>query len=160
MKLYHGSNVSVSNPNILVTNKTSDFGPGFYTTSSYKQAKNWSFLKASRQDKGSPTMSIFEIDESIIKKHLSVKEFTSPTEEWLDFVVDNRTNKYKGIKYDLVIGPVADDKTITVVQAYMRKTLTKEIAIQLLEPQNLDDQYAFLTTKALKYLTYKGSESL
>lgn len=38
MILYHGSNVQVSMPKILVTNRMLDFGAGFYTTSNRQQA--------------------------------------------------------------------------------------------------------------------------
>jgi hypothetical protein len=40
MKLYHGSNVEVKEPNILVGRRTLDFGQGFYTTSDYNKQKN------------------------------------------------------------------------------------------------------------------------
>ena len=41
MILYHGSNVQVSTPKILVTNRMLDFGAGFYTTSNRQQAVKW-----------------------------------------------------------------------------------------------------------------------
>lgn len=40
MKLYHGSNVVVSKPEILVSDRKLDFGTGFYLTSSNEQAQN------------------------------------------------------------------------------------------------------------------------
>ena len=43
MKLYHGSNIAVSKPEILVSDRKLDFGTGFYLTSSSEQArKNFS----------------------------------------------------------------------------------------------------------------------
>ncbi|MCL1990741.1 MAG: DUF3990 domain-containing protein [Defluviitaleaceae bacterium] len=53
MKLYHGSNMAVKNPRILTALHTSDFGTGFYTTSSFAQAKRWSKIKTRRRRKGS-----------------------------------------------------------------------------------------------------------
>ncbi len=41
-ELYHGSNVAVCTPEIRKTLHTLDFGTGFYTTSSFEQAKKWS----------------------------------------------------------------------------------------------------------------------
>lgn len=41
MLLYHGSNIEVSNPQILETDRRLDFGKGFYLTSSFEQAKRW-----------------------------------------------------------------------------------------------------------------------
>ena len=40
MILYHGSNVEVREPKIIVSNRTLDFGAGFYTTSNKEQAEN------------------------------------------------------------------------------------------------------------------------
>ena len=34
MKLYHGSNMQVPNPQILISDRNLDFGVGFYLTSS------------------------------------------------------------------------------------------------------------------------------
>lgn len=42
MFLYHGSNMQVITPKILVTNRMLDFGAGFYTTSNKEQAVKWS----------------------------------------------------------------------------------------------------------------------
>ncbi|MBP1541139.1 MAG: DUF3990 domain-containing protein [Prevotella sp.] len=41
MKLYHGSLLVVDSPKILVPNRTLDYGKGFYTTTSFEQAKKW-----------------------------------------------------------------------------------------------------------------------
>ena len=41
MKLYHGSLEIVSVPEIRIPNRTLDYGNGFYTTSSFDQAKKW-----------------------------------------------------------------------------------------------------------------------
>ena len=41
MLLYHGSNIEVSNPQILESDRRLDFGKGFYLTSSFAQAKRW-----------------------------------------------------------------------------------------------------------------------
>lgn len=40
----------------------------------------------------------------------------------------------------------------------MSGRFTKDVAVQLLEPQNLTDQYAFLTEKSLRALRFEGSE--
>lgn len=44
MLLYHGSNIEVSNPQILESDRRLDFGKWFYLTSSYEQAKRWAEL--------------------------------------------------------------------------------------------------------------------
>lgn len=41
MTIYHGSNVKVEKPEILVRGFYKDFGYGFYCTNFEKQAKRW-----------------------------------------------------------------------------------------------------------------------
>ena len=41
IKLYHGSYLEIQNPRILTPVRALDFGAGFYTTSSFNQAKTW-----------------------------------------------------------------------------------------------------------------------
>ena len=89
-----------------------------------------------------------------------VLRFASANEDWLDFVVANRKELPLESKYDLVIGPVANDSTLPVINDYMAGVYPKRIAIELLLPQNLTDQYAFLTEEALTYLHFEGGDSL
>lgn len=42
--IYHGSNVSVPHPKILINGYYKDFGYGFYCTNLAKQAKRWRLL--------------------------------------------------------------------------------------------------------------------
>lgn len=153
--LYHGSNVDVRNPKILVTNRMLDFGPGFYTTSNVEQAKRWAELQAHRRMKGIPTVSMYAYDEDAVKK-LSLLCFQKADGDWLNFVAQNRRGIYRGPKFDIVIGPVANDNTMTVISDYMAGTINKDTALILLLPQKLADQYAFLTAKGLSALKYMG----
>ena len=41
MRLYHGSLEKVEAPRIIPSEHTSDYGTGFYTTTSYEQAEKW-----------------------------------------------------------------------------------------------------------------------
>ncbi|MBQ8637625.1 MAG: DUF3990 domain-containing protein [Lachnospiraceae bacterium] len=43
--IYHGSNVAVPNPKILINGYYKDFGYGFYCTNLEKQAKRWALTK-------------------------------------------------------------------------------------------------------------------
>ena len=143
MILYHGSNIGVTEPQIIVSNRALDFGAGFYTTSSEDQAIRWAKLQALRRGKGVPTASV-----------LSVLRFPSADGEWLRYVTDNRKSVYSGEKYDIVIGPVANDNTMPVISDYMAGIINEETALILLKPQKLADQYAFLTWKGLSMLHY------
>lgn len=156
MKLYHGSNIEVHEPKIIVSNRTLDFGAGFYTTSNLEQAKRWAYLQSIRRKTGNPTVIIYEFDEQLAEKKINILRFTSSGKEWLNFVVENRKGIYEGKKYDVIIGPVANDNTIPVISDYMSGNISEETALILLLPQKLTDQYAFLTVKGLEFLKVGG----
>ena len=159
MTLYHGSNVLVSNPKILVTNRMLDFGAGFYATSNREQAEKWAKTQTIRRENGSPIISIFDFDEEVLQD-VSILKFDSANREWLRFVADNRKGMYIGKKYDLVIGPVANDNTMPVINNYMSGMIDEETALILLKLQKLSDQYAFLTEKGISVLKFDGGKKV
>lgn len=155
MILYHGSNVKVEAPRIIISNRTLDFGAGFYATSSEQQATRWAKTQTLRRGKGIPTVSVYEFDEEKAKK-ISILRFREANAQWLNYVTENRKAVYCGKKYDIVIGPVANDNTMPVINDYMAGVISEETALVLLKPQKLADQYAFLTWKGLAALRYMG----
>lgn len=159
MLLYHGSNTQVEKPQIIISNRALDFGSGFYTTSDKTQAERWAKLQALRRKKGTPVLSVYEFDEERAKD-LTILRFMSADRSWLDFVTQNRQTMYVGEKKDIVIGPVANDTTMPVLADYMAGMISEEIALILLKPQKLSDQYAFLTQNSLRCLKYLGGEEL
>lgn len=48
--------------------------------------------------------------------------------------------------HDIIIGPVADDQTINTIGIYFRGLITAKMAIELLLPYKLKDQYCFKET--------------
>jgi hypothetical protein len=157
MILYHGSNMQVDKPRILDRLRALDFGAGFYTTSSREQAEKWAGVVTKRRQTGVPTISSYSFDENV-SAGLKILKFDAPDGDWLDFVVANRKEQPVSIGYDLIIGPVADDSTLPVIDDYADGRYTKDEAIRRLLPQKLTDQYAFLTEKSLSFLTFRESE--
>lgn len=41
MRIYHGSIEIVAKPELRKSNRTLDYGSGFYATTSYRQAEDW-----------------------------------------------------------------------------------------------------------------------
>lgn len=154
MILYHGSNIAVENPKILISKRLLDFGSGFYLTSDFEQAKKWANRTAARRECGEPVVSVYELDE-IAFKSLSVLTFSSANREWLDYVSTNRTDASFSDDFDAIRGPVANDQAIRTVNNFLKGYLPADMAIALLLPQNLKDQYAMKTENALKTLTFK-----
>ena len=154
MILYHGSNVVVKEPQIIKSKRLLDFGTAFYLTSDFEQAKKWAVRTAARRAEGVPTISVFSINENEIEKLHSLT-FAGADKEWLRYISLNRTDKSAQDSYDLVIGPVANDQAIRTVNNYLKGYFDEDIAIKLLLPQNLKDQYAFKTEKSLSILEFR-----
>lgn len=153
MKLYHGSNVEVRNPKILESDRKLDFGTGFYLTSSYEQAEKWAILTAKRRGEGRPIISVFEYEDNK-SSELNILKFENADIEWLRFVSGNRNNQSTKNDYDIIIGPVANDKTMPVISLYFTGVYSEEDTIKRLLPQKLQDQFVFKTEKSLKQLNY------
>lgn len=156
MILYHGSNVAVDKPRILDSDRYLDFGSGFYTTTNKDQASNFAKKVVQRRG-GMPLINVYEFNEDDIK-HLKVKIFDGPNEEWLDFVSDHRNGQYNGEQYDVIIGPVADDDVYRTLQVYSSGLLTREQAIEALRIKKLFNQYVFTSDTALAFLKFKNVE--
>jgi hypothetical protein len=60
----------------------------------------------------------------------------------------------------MVVGPVANDQAIRTVNNYLKGYFPEEVAIKLLLPQKLKDQYLFRTEKALDLLVFKEAKQL
>lgn len=157
--LYHGSNMKVDKPMLLKGQRALDFGAGFYLTSSYEQAMKWAKTVTRRRGNGQPIVNIYDLDEQRLAT-LHVLSFNTAEGDWLDYVVKNRRGQAVVGDYDVVIGTVANDSTLPVIDDYMSGNYTKEEAVRRLLPQNLTDQYAFKSTEALAALTYKEGDNV
>ncbi len=156
LKLYHGSNVIVSEPRIIVSNRNLDFGVGFYTTASEEQAINWAKRQAKRMKQGKATVSVYQWQQEKLVE-LNILRFEKANAQWLEFVAQNRQGIYQGEMYDIVIGAVANDRTMRVISDYISGELDIETSLLLLKPQVLDNQYVFLNAKALGSLQFEGA---
>ena len=157
MILYHGSNLIVEKPKLVLQNRFLDFGFGFYTTTNKVQAISFAEKVYKRKNEGTKQVSIYEIDEKRIFAESSVLRFDSANEAWLDFVALNRSGSYIGKSYDIIYGPVANDDVYTTFTLYQAGILTKEQTLEALKIKKLYDQMVFATEKALSFLKFVGT---
>ena len=68
MKLYHGSIVSVKNPNIRQGRPNTDYGKEFYTTVDFDQAARWARIRRDRAGSGNAVVSVYEVDDDLLQK--------------------------------------------------------------------------------------------
>ncbi len=152
MILYHGSTEIVDKPEIRIPSRTLDYGSGFYTTTSFKQAEDWVKRKLNTNIQVG-YVNVYEFDEDLIK-NLNALLFESPTEEWVDFVMNNRTNKDFNHDFDVVYGPVANDKVYAAFALYEGGIIDKQTLISELKAYKLVDRYLFHTDKALESVIF------
>lgn len=86
---------------------------------------------------------------------LNILRFESANDEWLDTVVKYRTGQMEKEEFDVITGPIANDRTIDVINQYISGAFPKEIAIQLLLPMKLKDQWTVKTEQAVNALIWK-----
>ena len=92
MLLYHGSIMTVRKPTVARGRLKTDFGKGFYTTTSREQAEKWARIKKERAGADArAVVTVFEIDDAVLEgMAYNIMRFNGATVEWLDFVVDCR----------------------------------------------------------------------
>lgn len=160
MILYHGSTELVVKPEIRVSEVFLDFGVGFYTTTSYEQAQRWAKIKARRNNATVGYVSVYEFDLEAAKKELSIEEFETADENWLQFVVNNRRGTSTEVIKDLHIGPVADDNIYQSIRLFETGAYDAEYTVKKLKTEVLHDQWTLHTDKALSFLKFVESKEI
>ncbi len=158
-KVYHGSIEEVECPEIRQSSHTLDYGSGFYTTTSYEQAKKW--VERRMDDKGVSVgyVNVYELDDEAVKD-MKLLFFEKPTEEWVNFVKRNRTERDFVHDYDIVYGPVANDSVYTQFTLYEGGIISMPTLIQELKTYKLVDQYLFHTEKSLLAIKFVESKRI
>ena len=151
--LYHGGSHIITKPEIRKPERTLDFGQGFYLTTSQERAERW--VKNRLIKPGSEGyVNSYLFDLTAVGNLLNIKIFKTATEEWVDFVLANRMIDGFTHDYDVVIGPVADDRVYTQFSLFEQGIISKDTLLRELKTYRLMDQYLFHTEKALSNLKY------
>lgn len=153
IKIYHGSIEVVKSSEIRLPNRSLDYGSGFYTTTSFKQARK--LVERRMKDNGVSVgyVNVYELDDTAMQNLKSLR-FEKPTEEWVNFVMRNRTERGFTHDYDIVYGPVADDSVYTQFTLYEGGIISMPTLIQELKTYKLVDQYLFHTTESLTAIKF------
>ncbi len=159
MNLYHGSIVQVTKPEIRKPQRTLDYGKGFYATTSYSQAERWVHRRMRENKVNVGYINIYEFDPKSMQNYKTLS-FSTPTEEWVDFVMANRMQENYNHDYDIVYGPVANDHVYTAFALYEGHIISKQALIAELRAYTLVDQYLFHTERSLACLTYTEAKEI
>ena len=156
MILYHGSNTNIDSIDLSKSRPNKDFGQGFYLTENFSQAQDMAQIKVAQLATGTPTIIKYEFDEqNLINGDLSVKRFTEYSEEWAQFILANRNNPtHKCVhNYDIVIGPIADDRVGVQLWRYDNQLIDLLTLVKNLKyMKGITIQYYFGTENAIKQL--------
>lgn len=152
MILYHGSNVSIERIDLTLSKPNKDFGQGFYLSENISQANEMAIFKSNLLG-GSPIVTAFEFNEdAMYSKELKTKIFHEYSNDWADFVFANR----EGLdveKFDIVYGPIANDKVGLQIRKLKDGTIDKiEFLNRLKYMKGITFQYFFGSMEALKSL--------
>jgi len=108
----------------------------------------------------------FEFDVSILSDTiLDVKKFDGVSKDWAIFVLNNRNRHFNqpnslesnnDNKYDIVVGPVANDDLALLFRSFTNGLIDLDVLIKGLKYKSLTNQYSFHTDRALHYLKMVG----
>ena len=154
MTLYHGSNMAIDKIDLSLGLPDKDFGKGFYLTHLKQQAERMALSKCQRME-GKPVVTVFEFDdEEAHRQKLRIKKFNKPTENWPQFVTNNRHASQTGFshQYDIVIGPIADDSMALQFRLYEEGYISLHQLAQRITFPHQNSQHFFATERAIQLL--------
>ena len=100
MRVFHGSTVTVEHPDVLHSDRTLDFGRGFYVTQDREQAVRWAHRKADILNTDHMILNIYQVH--IALEELKIKDFGDDLDEWIDFVCACRDGDMVYQDYDII----------------------------------------------------------
>lgn len=162
MTIYHGSTVIVEHPQVIVSDVGRDFGSAFYTTDIREQAERWAIRRAKFERKSGDAgakaiVSVYEFDAASCRKAMKWHSFGGVSLEWLDMVVRCRSSLSYRHGYDLIEGKIANDNVGETVSYVVAGVMPKELALERLKFQQINNQIAFCSEAAIRFLKFVRS---
>ena len=154
MWVYHGGVAEIFEIDLSKSQSNKDFGAGFYVTKFRNHAEKWAINISRRHDK-KPFVTEFTFYERGFEEgRYKTLRFEDYCEDWLDFVVLNRdpaftTNRHD---YDLVEGPIADDKVQNRIGEFLDGLITKKDFLTELTYHEKTHQICFCTLNSLQLI--------
>jgi len=153
MLVYHGGSAPIMEIDLHKCRPYTDFGRGFYVTKYKIHAENWAKRFNKQNNNGFVTAYNYiesQFTDYICKK----KKFDGYTDEWLDFIINNRNEEVieQAHGYDIVEGPAANDKIQNRLHNYLRGEITKDNFLKELEYHEETHQICFCTLASFQAL--------
>lgn len=155
MKLYHGTNMAFEQIDLTKSKPSKDFGKGFYLSADWQQAKELADARVELLD-GEPIILSYDFDETLLTSEmLNVKTFDDYTQEWAEFILANRKRSSETPihSYDIVVGPIADDRVGVQLWKYLNQDIDMDtLILRLKYMKGITIQYYFGTERAIQHL--------
>ncbi len=158
-EVYHGSLEVVKTPEIRQPVHTLDYGAGFYLTTSYEQAERWTRRRMDEKGAVAGYVNVYELDSNALQGMKSLI-FEKATEEWVNFVMKNRIDRTFNHDYDVVYGPVANDRVYTQFALYEGGFISLPTLLHELKTFKLVDQYLLHTERSLDAIKFIESKEI
>lgn len=154
MILYHGTNIDFESIDLKKSKPNKDFGQGFYLSAERSQAAEMARIKTEQMEFGEPVVQEYEIADEAWSE-LRVLRFDAYSEEWAKIILQNRNNPSDepAHDYDVVIGPIADDRVGLQLWKYENHTIDLPTLVKNLKyMKGITIQYFFGTERAISKL--------
>jgi hypothetical protein len=154
MLVYHGGYTLIDEIDLGKCRPYTDFGKGFYVTKYKHHAENWA-KKSGGHNNTVGCVTVFNYADSPFVDYICNKKyFNGYTEEWLDFIVNNRNvdSVAQAHNFDIVEGPVANDKVQNKLQYYLNGKILKKDFLKELTYHEETHQICFCTIASLQAL--------
>ena len=156
MEVYHGSYTKIDKIDLSKGQINRDFGQGFYVTKFRKHAESWAEIMGGKYGTQGFVSEFTYYDTTFTERLCKVKHFAKYDEEWLDFIVLNRNpfSPTPAHEYDIVEGPVANDKVQYRLTKFLQGQIKKSVFLKELTYHETTHQICFCTMKALLCLDH------
>ena len=160
MKVYHGSYLEVSVIDLSKCEVGKDFGRAFYVTRLFEQAEFWAKRKGRIHNCDGFVTEYNFYENAFGNNILKVLRFCGYSEDWLDFIIENRRPDAAMHDYDIVEGPVANDDITQRIFSYLAGEISKDDFIEELKFKHQPShQIAFCTLASLRMLEWVNRKS-
>ena len=163
MQVFHGSYTEIESVDLNKCQSNKDFGKGFYVTKFRKQAEEWAEI-IGKVNKTIGVVTEFTFYErAFTEESLKTLRFCEYNDEWFDFIILNRNLEAPEQKhdYDIIEGPVADDKVQRRINRYLEGEISrKDFFEQLAKYPEPSHQICFCTVNSLRMLKKTNNKAI
>ena len=163
MQVFHGSYTEIESVDLSKCQANKDFGRGFYVTKFRKQAEEWAEIIGKVNKVVGVVTEYTFYERAFTEESLKTLRFYEYNDEWFDFVILNRNleNPEQKHDYDIIEGPVADDKVQRRINRYLEGEISREDFFeQLTKYPEPSHQICFCTINSLRMLKKTNNKAI